>query len=101
MLYIGRLSPRTTRCPSKICSEISLVFMPGISNTAVRIDSAGSSIRSILEKSNVSKERKVNIMMTYRGVYSVGDDDGCGETTRSLPDFMASMHLRFAARLTA
>ena len=39
-------------------------------------------------------------ILTYRGVYSVGVDDE-GATALSLPDFMASMHLRFAARLTA
>lgn len=41
-------------------------------------------------------------IVTYRGVYSqVVDGIGLGATTRSLPDFMAAMHLRFAARLTA
>ena len=54
VLYVGRLSPKTTRSPSEICSEMSFVFIPGISNTAVRIDSAGSSMKSILEK-KVSK----------------------------------------------
>ena len=39
---------------------------------------------------------------TYRGVYSKGVDEiGWGATTRSLPDLIASMHLRFAALLTA
>lgn len=103
-VYVGRLSPKTTRCPSKICSEMSFVFTPGISNTTVRTDSAGSSIKSILEKKKLAKEwkkRKVYIL-TYRGVYSEGVDDvGRGATARSLPDFMASKHLRFAARLTA
>ena len=40
-------------------------------------------------------------IVTNRGVYSQGVDEGRGSTTRSLPEFMASMHLRFAARLTA
>lgn len=40
--------------------------------------------------------------MTYRGVYSRGlvEAEG-GVTTRSLPDFMASIHFKFATRLTA
>lgn len=38
----------------------------------------------------------------YRGVYSEGMDwFGWVATTRSLPDFIASRHLRFAALLTA
>ena len=39
MLYIDRLS-----------FEMSLVFIPGILNTAVKVDSTGSSIKSILRK---------------------------------------------------
>lgn len=49
-LYEQRRSPKTTRCPSIICNVISLVFMPGISKIAVRLDSSGSSIRSMLGK---------------------------------------------------
>ena len=42
------------------------------------------------------------VMLTHRGVYSVGDDElGRVATTLSLPDFIASMHLRFAALFTA
>lgn len=52
VLYGARLSPKTTRCPSIMRKDTSFVFIPGISNTAVRMDSAGSSIRSILEKKN-------------------------------------------------
>lgn len=49
-----------------------------------------------------AKEWKIVYILTYRGVYSEGFDEiDCGATARSLPDFMASMHLRFAARLTA
>lgn len=41
-------------------------------------------------------------ILTYRGVYAEGVDEfDRGATARSLPDFIASMHLRFAARLTA
>ena len=101
VLYVGRLSPERTRCPSEICSKMSFVFMPGISKIAVRMDSAGSSIKSMLEK-KLAKEWKNLYILTYRGVYSEGVDEiGWGATALSLPDFMASMHLRFAARLTA
>ena len=48
VLYVGRLSPERTRCPFEICNEISFVFIPGTSKTAVRMDSAGLSIKSIL-----------------------------------------------------
>ena len=42
------------------------------------------------------------VILTHRGVYSVGDDElGRVATTLSLPDFIASMHLRFAALFTA
>ena len=37
---------------------MSLVFIPGVSNTAVRVDWAGSSIISILEKKSQQKARK-------------------------------------------
>lgn len=50
ILYVARLSPETTRYPSEICSDMSFVFIPGISNTAVTMDSTGSSIRSMLEE---------------------------------------------------
>ena len=98
MLYAGRLSPERIRCPFEICNDMSFVFIPGTSKTAVRMGSAGLSIKSILWK-RVRGERENEYILTYRGVYSVGVDEGA--TALSLPDFMASMHLRFAARLTA